>query len=98
MISTFGTGYHSRRKDKELWDPYFREHWQKGLTAAAKSYAERGSSIENTGEKRAIFDDVAAGLAEAVELANHEPGRDFERDMLRWLDEKCNVVRREKLY
>ncbi len=91
-------GHLSGRKDKAIWNPYFWEHWQKELTAAAKSYAERGSSIEDTDEKRAIFDEVTAGLAEVVELANHEPGREFERELLRWLDEKCNVVRRERFY
>lgn len=91
-------GHISGRKDKVLWNPYFWEHWQKELTAAAESYAERGSSVEDIDEKRVIFDEVTAGLAEVVELANHEPSRDFERDLLRWLDEKCNVIRRERLY
>ncbi len=91
-------GHISGRKDKTVWNPYFWEHWQAELTAAADTYAERGLGIDDPEERKRLFAEVTGSLAEAVELATHEPSAGFQKELLTWLDGKRDVVRREKLY
>lgn len=90
-------GHISGRKDKAIWNPYFWEHWQVELTAAADAYAERGYGIDAPEERKTLFAEVTGPLAEAAELAGHEPSAGFQKELLTWLDGKRDVVRREKL-
>ncbi len=86
------------RKDKATWNPYFWEHWQNELTSAVNAYVEKTYDIPHKEERLPYFAEVTEGLAEVVEFARREPSKEFEKEILRWLDEKCNVVKREKLY
>ncbi len=91
-------GHISGKKDKALWNPYFWEHWQVELTAAADAYAERGHGIDDPEERNRLFAEVTGSLAEIVELAARKPSAEFQKELLRWLDEKRDVARRERLY
>ncbi len=96
VLSAF-MGHISGRKDKAIWNPYFWEHWQVELTAAADAYAERGYGIDDVEERKRLFGEVTGTLTEAVELAGHEQSAGFQKELIHWLDGKRDVARREKL-
>lgn len=98
VVLTTLMGFLEHRKDKKIWNPYIWEMWRNELNAAADSYAESTYNIPWPDKRRPYFGQAAERLAELVEFATQEPTPKTEKELLKMLDERCDVIRREKLY
>lgn len=97
VVLTALMGFIQHRRDRTIWNPYIWEMWKNGLNAAADSYVGMTYSIPSQEQRKPLFDQATEGLAGLVEFATSEPGPATEKKLLRMLDERCDVVKREKL-